>query len=69
MVAGWDHSNVWEEGKILINEPGNSILTIKLQSGSPLFSSSLYWKLSGKASYKHKTWQFSVTRGRGMEVK
>lgn len=40
MVAGWDHSNVCEEGKILINEPGISILTIKLQSGTALFSSS-----------------------------
>lgn len=32
MVAGWDHSNVCEEGKMLINELGNAILTIKLQS-------------------------------------
>lgn len=42
MVPGWDHSNVCEEGKIIINEPGISILAIKLQSGTPLFSSSSY---------------------------
>lgn len=42
MVAGWDHSNVCGEGKILINEPGIFTLTIKLQSGTPLFSSSSY---------------------------
>lgn len=40
MVAGWDHPKVCEEGKILINEPCISILTIKLLSGTPLSNSS-----------------------------
>ena len=39
MVAGQDHPNVCEEGKILINELCVSILTTKLQSGTPLSNS------------------------------
>lgn len=69
MVASRDHSNVCDERKILINEPSISILTIKLQSGTQMISSSSDWKLSGEPNYKDKTWQSSVTRCGGMEGK